>query len=259
LKNIKGTKFCKICRDKKDIEISINKILRQPGTNRVIRKQCVRKIRIKSKNEAIILKENKKIRKKLISIARAVLGKVLSIKKNKYVLISAEEKLINNQKTSERMKLNNPMKRVEVVEKVRQTIKKRIDAGEVVYKLGSARGNWRGNRGFNLDCRSRLYKPWIIHVLKRDCFKCTLCGNNRNLHVHHIRALRIIIDTILLKNNISHIKEVDTKSTLYEKLIQDVILEHKLNDGITVCVSCHDKIDPRYRRYKGENKKNLPK
>ena len=54
-------------------------------------------------------------------------------------------------------------------------------------------------------------------------------------------------------------KELDSKSELYQKMIEEVINEHKLSDGITLCVVCHDEIDERYRRYKGEGKKNLPR
>jgi len=169
---------------------------------------------------------------------------------------SKEKILENNRNLSERMKKNNPMKKEWVVKKMVATFRDRLDKGLIVYQKGNKNKNWKGNRGFNLDCRSRLYKVWILKVMKRDGFSCVMCCKKGNLQVHHVRELRNIIKIVLELNKISDISVVDKNSELYERLINDVIKEHKLSDGITVCATCHDKIDEKYRRYKGENKKN---
>jgi hypothetical protein len=130
------------------------------------------------------------------------------------------------------------------------------EPNKTIFKKGKEHWLWKGNRTFNLTCRSRLYKVWILKVMKRDGFSCVMCCKKGNLQVHHVRELRNIIKIVLELNKISDISVVDKNSEIYERLINDVIKEHKLSDGITVCAMCHDKIDEKYRRYKGENKKN---
>jgi len=204
----------------------------------------------KEKLKKIIEIEKEKIRQEKL-VAR-------SFKQRKeYIRETPEENEKRMLEVSARMKNNNPMKRADVAEKVSKTFHDRIESGKITFKRGAEHWLWKGNRGFNLDCRNRLYKPWILEVLKRDKFICTMCGSKKNLHVHHIRTLRKIINIVLQKNGICAIKDVDTKSELYERLMQEVVNEHKISDGITVCVICHDEIDERYRRYKGEGKKNL--
>lgn len=158
---------------------------------------------------------------------------------------------------SRRMRVNNPMFNAETRKKVASTFKRKILTGELTFKRGSEHHLWKGHRGFNLTCRSRLYPIWIRPILTRDNFTCTMCGKKGGiLHVHHIRPLKDIIAHILHKNNIDKITEISQDSALYNSLIEQVLAEHALQDGITVCPKCHSKIDSKYRRKKHENKKN---
>jgi len=178
-------------------------------------------------------------------------------KKQQYKKVTEEDKIINKAKMVKNMKINNPMFREDVRRRVSKTFKDKIEKGLIKYKCGPEHHLWKGNRGFNLDCRSRLYTPWIFKIMQRDNFKCTMCGKTKKLQVHHVRTLRSIIGLVLKNNGVEHIKDIDTSSKFYEELIEKVVAEHKLNDGITLCYLCHDKIDERYRRYKGEGKKNI--
>lgn len=173
----------------------------------------------------------------------------------KYIHKTDKEKEVSKKKVSDNMKDNNPMFCPNIRTKVSNTIKQKIELGKIVYKRGKDHHLWKGNRPFNLVCRSRLYPTWIYKVMERDKFLCTKCGSNRDLHVHHIRFLRTIIENVLQRNDIKSIKDVDVSSNLYENLIQSVINEHNLCDGITLCKSCHAKIDSRYRAYKTKKTK----
>lgn len=255
LENKTGKPPCPACKQEKKWRSEINRILR----SRYLDENVINSIKEKFEN-AVGCKKEKLI--EIIEIEKEKLRQKRRLRKNNdskntYIKESPEEKEKRLRIMSDRMKSHNPMKNRDVVDKVRKTFCEKIKKGEITYKRGREHWLWKGNRGFNLDCRNRLYKPWIFEVLKRDKFICTMCGSKKNLHVHHIRTLREIINIVLKRNEISAIKDIDTKSEIYERLILEVINEHKLNDGITVCLFCHDKIDNRYRRYKGEGKKNL--
>ena len=155
------------------------------------------------------------------------------------------------------MKKNNPMYNKDIRAKASKTIKKKIKEGEIIYKRGKEHPLYKGNRGFYADCRSMLYKEWVIKILTRDKFKCTICKKQKNLQVHHIRPFRKIVKIILCRNRIKNNKNINPNSFLYWNLIDQIIKEHNLDDGITVCNKCHGDIDERYRRYKGKGKKNL--
>lgn len=150
-----------------------------------------------------------------------------------------------------RMKINNPMKNVNIRRKVSDTIHRKISSGEITYKRGHEHILYKGTRNFSNDCRKRL-RGWIKSIMVRDNFTCTVCGvSGGYLHTHHIRPLRNIIKTIFTQNKIKKIEIVKSKNiNQYEKLIQMVVDEHKMEDGITVCKQCHANIDDRYRRIK---------
>ena len=154
----------------------------------------------------------------------------------------------SRKKLSESMKQNNPMKNIEVIKKVKETLKKRIESGETKYKKGKDHWLFKGNRKFGANCRTALYECWVLPIMIRDNFHCTKCNSNKNLQVHHITPLRGIISFVLVKNNIKNPDALQkTDYYLYQNLIQQVINEHKLADGITLCKDCHIEIDERYR------------
>jgi hypothetical protein len=230
--------ICRICRQTIKKEI-VKKSFRTLDyrINKYPCHQCSDRI----KNQRRILKEQEKQRNGPIK------------RKNYYIKKTVKEIEESRTRVSENMKKNNPMFCQKTRMKVSKTFKKNIEIGKIQYKHGKNHHLWKGNRSFNLVCRSRLYGPWIKKVMTRDKFSCTLCNKKGKLQVHHVRFLRDIIKIVLLKNNIKDINNIDVNSDLYEILIQKVIKEHNLNDGITLCKKCHAEIDDRYRvKIKGQ-------
>jgi len=80
-----------------------------------------------------------------------------------------------------------------------------------------------------------LWKQWKRPILERDGFKCQWCGQVKNLEVHHLRRLVIIRDDVMKANNHLSVDSYDDRAEL-ARLIVEV---HTLEDGITLCYSCH--------------------
>ncbi len=87
------------------------------------------------------------------------------------------------------------------------------------------------NKGFRISSKrfSKKYKDWSNLVRSRDV-KCVKCGSENRLHAHHIETW---------KNN--------------EKLRFDI------NNGITLCVSCHGKLEgyQKGHRQSDESRKKM--
>ena len=85
-------------------------------------------------------------------------------------------------------------------------------------RQGPPLGNIPWNKGlFTSEKRkSRRHNDWSRKVKERDDFKCTECGTTKNLHSHHI---------IPWKENIE--------------------FRFDVNNGITLCGTCHCKIEPK--------------
>jgi hypothetical protein len=128
-------------------------------------------------------------------------------------------------KWPEMMGKNNPAKRPEVREKIRLS---QLGKNNSMYgKRESKAGNWKNgatlkNQGIRMTAD---YKIWREKVFKRDDYTCRECGYNSNydeifipLMAHHIFSVAKLRDN----NLYHHIFNID--------------------NGITLCKSCHDVI-----------------
>ena len=106
--------------------------------------------------------------------------------------------------------------------------KKRIDV--VKYNklekpkcTGKNNSNWKGGVSSKLKRIRSLkeYKKWREDVLKRDNYLCRFCGNKKNLEVHHIVSLKDVWEFPFEREN-----------------------------GITLCLECHCKIDKERCKFK---------
>lgn len=105
---------------------------------------------------------------------------------------------------------------------------------------GSKNRNWKGGiTGWRKLARGRLNEHFVRPVMQRDNFTCQWCNSKKNIVVHHhIRSFMEIVNIVRQKIN-----EVNVES-----FVNEIVNEHKLNDGITICKKCHD-------NYHKENRK----
>lgn len=81
---------------------------------------------------------------------------------------------------------NNPAKRPEVREKIRQS---KIGSNNAMYgRHGPESGNWRGGISFEPYCIkfNKEFKERVRNKFGRKCFSCDEPENGRKLSVHHI-------------------------------------------------------------------------
>lgn len=118
---------------------------------------------------------------------------------------------------------------------------------------GDKHPNWKG--GITpLTLRIREY--YQLHlapiIRERDGYKCQLCGNNSNLHTHHIRHLSDIINEILEEH--ADLDPVDDINILYNIIIRDSRFLD-LDNLITYCSDCHINIHKSQLAAKSHNEK----
>ena len=107
---------------------------------------------------------------------------------------------------------------------------------------------------FRHRCRALLYAEWTSKVLQRDNYTCQLCGYKRELEVHHIRKFSKILMIVADRLGLCLDDYKAFTDSEYELFRDEVIKEHKLEDGITLCKECHKGIDKDRRRFNVCNK-----
>jgi hypothetical protein len=131
----------------------------------------------------------------------------------------------------------NPMRRPEVREKVRATLKERYKTTPCIK--GKDHWLWKGNRIPSQTIRTRLYKVWVLPILELDGFMCAFCRTKVNLEVHHVtKPFREVLEQVLSGRILSSLSAEDFE------IISDTVLDlHNDIEGITLCVDCHRLVD----------------
>lgn len=169
----------------------------------------------------------------------------------------AKKKKPKYKNSSERMKKDNPMFKKEIRLKMSKTLREGYESGRIAKRKGVNSPLWKGNRNLNKSVRIEL-KDWVKSKLKKANYTCQICGKtNTTLHVHHIIPLRDIIDRFITLNNytINYLNAV-SGTDIYFAFIKKIVDYHFKSPGIgiVICSECHQKVDIYYRR-KTSNKK----
>jgi len=85
------------------------------------------------------------------------------------------------------------------------------------------------------------YKEWRMAIFKRDDFTCQQCREkDKHLNAHHIKPL----SEIIANNQITTVKQAVSCSEILD-----------IENGVTLCVDCHGKIDKwrsKFTGYRGQ-------
>lgn len=136
-------------------------------------------------------------------------------------------------------------KKMSITQLKRYKKKSEIEKSRIVQRKNPKRGKdsslWR-NGNSTLEDRIRhswKYLEWRRNVKERDGNSCVGCGNDKRLHAHHIKDF----GEMLLANDIKSIEEAYKCEVLWD-----------IDNGMTVCFSCHKKIHeelaPWYLKFK---------
>lgn len=110
------------------------------------------------------------------------------------------------------------------------------EARKGIY-IGEKHPNWKGGRtGLYMRLREYFWVNQIQDILKRDHYKCQLCGSKKKLQVHHIVPFKNIFDDIL--NEHSELDIINNEHELYDIMRNDPRLNN-MDNLITYCKECH--------------------
>ena len=113
---------------------------------------------------------------------------------------------------------------------------------------GETHPNWKGGR---TSLYARLREFFGVHqtqeVLKRDNYKCQMCGGEHKLQVHHIKQFKDIFEEILSEHKELNLK--DNENELYDIITKDERFNN-LDNLITYCKECHLYKVHNYKKHK---------
>lgn len=103
--------------------------------------------------------------------------------------------------------------------------------------VGDNHPNWKGGRsGLYMRLREYFWVNQIQDILKRDHYKCQICGSKKKLQVHHIIPFKQLFEDIL--NEHPKLDIIKDEHELYNIMRNDPRL-NDLDNLITYCKDCH--------------------
>jgi hypothetical protein len=113
-----------------------------------------------------------------------------------------------------------------------------------IANSGSNSGSWKGGvTGLNeLLRKCSKFREWRKYVFTQNVFTCQDCKKTGGvLHPHHKIPLSEILNEFLWNHR--HLSPIDDKQKLFI-LAKDYFPFWDTNNGITLCVDCHNKRHP---------------
>jgi hypothetical protein len=105
-------------------------------------------------------------------------------------------------------------------------------------RLGKRASNWKGGKSYFKESiyANHRYSEWRLNVFERDKWICKICGYDKGgtLQVHHLIPVKEIIKEYNLKN----VYDIINCKNLWD-----------VNNGITLCKKCHEKIFSKEKEY----------
>lgn len=89
------------------------------------------------------------------------------------------------------------------------------------------------------------YLRVIIHQKIRPLFikeKCEVCGDEDNLHLHHVKHFHVIVSETLKELFLINKDTEEYKGSELELIINVMLGKHLNTDYLTLCNDCHIKI-----------------
>lgn len=117
--------------------------------------------------------------------------------------------------------------------------------GVIPTKWGIESPAWKGGTSSinNLvRANKRLYDEWKYPILIRDSFKCTECGSDKKLEVHHCNETMSQIIAKYVDGSCEY--DFDEKREIMNCII-DYHISNQV-EGKTLCKECHKKLHPSY-------------
>lgn len=179
------------------------------------------------KRLSLALSGKKKSKEHNIKVGLANKGKKRTAEQNKK---SSEAHKGFVMPSATKLKISLALKGKKVSEETRQKLRKAKLGKKFPNTSGEKSGRWKGGiTALTKRIRHTFeYRQWISDIFHRDDFTCQGCFTRGGyIHAHHIKYFSVIFN----ENNI--------------KSIQDALECRKfwdINNGITLCKSCHKKI-----------------
>lgn len=117
--------------------------------------------------------------------------------------------------------------------------------GTIPTLTGSAHPRWKGGTSsMQALCRSHLFRPWVYPRLVASGFRCSKCGSDRELCVHHdsVRFAEVLhrAMTELLPSGSVTDATFEQKFAVAERVVE-IHLDPASNvTGVVLCEACHD-------------------
>lgn len=106
-------------------------------------------------------------------------------------------------------------------------------------KIGQNATAWKGGK-CSLTKRVKKHihitHKWYFRCYQRDGFCCIKCNNKKKIEAHHIEPMHKLIKRLLKDSNMSFATDDERYLWLIK---QPEIIDAKLENGITLCRTCH--------------------